>query len=104
MLVTSDGADIATLPSQCWVTRLARTVPKNNRLRGEGRGAGKGHFRLGCEVSQPNLSRTVFRKNSKYAVLNVTTFEGKTGHYFRAVEGDCHDMFPLNLGNCGVFS
>ena len=49
VLVTLDGTDLSTLPSQCWFTRLARKIPKNNIERG--RGAGEGHFRLGCEVS-----------------------------------------------------
>ena len=36
VLVTFVGTDITTLPSQCWLTRLARKIPKNNIERGEG--------------------------------------------------------------------
>ena len=36
VLVTFVVTDLATLPSQCWLTRLARRIPKNNIERGEG--------------------------------------------------------------------
>ena len=39
------------LPSQCWFTRLVGRIAKNNIERG----AGEGHFRLGCEVSPTKL-------------------------------------------------
>ena len=96
VLVTLDGTDLATLPSQCWFTRLARKIPQKKTSR-RGRGAGEGHFRLGCEVSQLNLTNTVFRKNFKYAVFNIKTLAGKTGHFFRAVEVDCHDIVPFKF-------
>ena len=59
MLVTFVGTDLATLPSalnvgsQEWLEEFRKTT-----LRG-GRGARKGHFRPGCEVSQLDLSTTV---------------------------------------------
>ena len=56
VLVTLVGTDLATLPSECWFTRLARRIENNNIERG--RGARKGHFRLGCEVSQLHLAWT----------------------------------------------
>ena len=34
--VTFVGTDFATLPSQCWFTRLVRRIPKNNIERGKG--------------------------------------------------------------------
>ena len=47
-------------PSQCWLTRLARRIPKNNIERGGGGGGTReGYFRLGCEASQLNLTSTV---------------------------------------------
>ena len=36
VLVTFVVTDLATLPSQCWLTRLASRIPKNNIERGEG--------------------------------------------------------------------
>ena len=36
VLVALVGTDIATLPFQCWFTRLARRIPENNIERGEG--------------------------------------------------------------------
>ena len=36
------GTDLATMPSQCWFTRLVRTIPENNIERE--RGAREGHF------------------------------------------------------------
>ena len=42
-----------------------------------------------------NVTNTVFKKNFKYAVFNVTTLPGKTEHFFRTVEGDCNDIVPL---------
>ena len=34
VIVTLVGTDLATLPTQCWFTRLARRIPKNNIERG----------------------------------------------------------------------
>ena len=77
--------------SQDWLEKFRKTTL---RL---GKGTGKGHFRLGCEVSLLNLTRIVFRKNFKYAVLNITTLAGKTGHFLCAVEGDYHDIVPFKF-------
>ena len=44
-----------------------------------------------------NVTKIVFRKNFNYAVLNVTTLAGKTGHFFRAVKGDSHDIAPFKF-------
>ena len=41
VLVTLVGTDLATLPSQCWFTRLVVRIPENNIERGEG-GGGRG--------------------------------------------------------------
>ena len=70
VLVILDGTDLATLPSQCWLTRLARKMPQNKVE--TGRGAGTGHFQLGCEVSQLNLTRTVGRTSlSIFKLLQI---------------------------------
>ena len=73
MLVTFVGTDLATpcplnVGSQDWLEEV-----RNTTLRG-GREAREGHFRLGCEVSQLNLSTTVVQSSlcekSKMCTIN----------------------------------
>ena len=44
-----------------------------------------------------NVTNTVFKKNFKYAVFNVTTLPGKTEHFFRTMDGDCDDIIPFKF-------
>ena len=50
-----------------------------------------------------NVTKTVFRKNFKYAILNVITLVGKMGHFFRAMEGDSHDIVPFKFTKLQLF-
>ena len=89
VLVKFLWTDIATQPSQCWCTRLARRIPKNNIERG--RGARKGHFRLGCEVSQLNLSKTVVTAWFTAHVPLSITFSFSFWRFFRSFFSFCFE-------------
>ena len=44
-----------------------------------------------------DVTNTVFGKNFYHAFFNVTTLPGKTGHFFRAVEGDADYILPFKF-------
>ena len=50
------------------------------------------------------MTNAVLRNNLKYVIFNATIFARKTGHFFRAVEGDCHDIALFKLTNSELFS
>ena len=51
-----------------------------------------------------NVTRTVFRKNFNYAVLNVTTLAGERGLFVRGMEDDSHDIAPFKFTKLPLFS
>ena len=41
-----------------------------------------------------NVTNTVFKKNFKYAVFNVTTL---LGHFFHTMENNCDNIVPFKF-------
>ena len=95
VLVTLDGTDLATLPSQCWFTRLARKIPENNIERGEG--SRRGTFSAWLWSVSTKLDQDCVQKEFQVCGFKCQNIGGKTGHFFCIVEVDCHDIVPFKF-------